>query len=71
MLFKKECDESEIWVKRCERDGGKCGSRLKARVVETRENERRDAGFLVVVAVCQRRPKIEFSVETSESRVPG
>ncbi len=40
--------------------------RLKARVVEMR-----DEGLLVVVAACQRRPKIEFSAETSKSRVVG
>ncbi len=41
--------------------------------METRENERREAGLLVVVAVCQRSPKIELGVKTSdrESLVEG
>ncbi len=37
----------------------------------SRENELRDAGLLAVVAVCQRSPKIELGVKTSESRVTG
>ncbi len=37
-------------------NGGKGGSGLKVRVMETRENELRDAELLVVVVVCQRSP---------------
>ncbi len=37
--------------------------------MDMRENELRDTELLVVVAICQRRPNIEMSVETSESRV--
>ncbi len=47
-----------------------CGSGLKARERE-RENELIDADLLVVAAVCQRSPKIELGVKTSESRVTG
>ncbi len=49
---------------------GNSGSRLKTRVVETRENELRHAAFFVVV-VCQRSLKIELSAETPKSRVTG
>ncbi len=35
------------------------------------EVELRDERLLVVVAVCQRSPKIELGIKTSESRVTG
>ncbi len=44
------------------------GSRLKTR---ERANGLVDADLLVVAAVCQRRPKIELSAETSMSIVIG
>ncbi len=37
----------------------------------SKENELRDAELLVGVAVCQRSPKIELGIKTSESRVTG
>ncbi len=56
-LMKNGFDWLEIWVKSGEWNGGNCGSRLKARVVDTRENERRDVGLLLVVARYQTSPK--------------
>ncbi len=47
-----------------------CGSRLKGRVAEARENELMNAGPLVIVAVRQRSSKIECrDIEVKESLV--
>ncbi len=39
--------------------GGRCGSRVEARKVETRDNEKRDVDLLFIEARCQRSPIIE------------
>ncbi len=45
------CDLVEIWAQNLNRNGGDCGARLRARVVETRKNELRDAGPFVMAEV--------------------
>ncbi len=49
---------------------GNSGSRLKACVLETRENELRRAGFFCCGGML-RSPKMELSAETYKSSVTG
>ncbi len=52
--MKKGWDWVEIWWSGMRVKYWEFGSRLKARVVDTRPNELRDAGLLVGVVLCQR-----------------